>query len=119
MSTATLAEGDPFRGITIKQPDATCIAAGAKTIENRPRAWSWRGWVLLHAGQAIDRPAVRVPLIGRTISGRELVTGAWHLVLADVQELALPVPADGHLGPWKPSPDLVTRVFQQLPAFRP
>ncbi|MEV5432762.1 hypothetical protein [Streptomyces sp. NPDC052701] len=147
MSIATLPEGDWIRGITVKQPHAACITAGAKTIENRPRAWSWRGWVLLHAGKAIDRPALRVPLVARTIRGRDLVTGAvigiarladchqdpdgsppcsqwaqpgaWHLVLADVRELPLPVPADGQLGPWKPAPDLMAQVFQQLPGFRP
>jgi hypothetical protein len=44
----------------------------------------------------------------------------WHLalVLQDVQELPLPVPAAGQLGPWKPTEDLLDRVFQQLPAFR-
>ncbi|CAL9675166.1 hypothetical protein SUDANB176_07716 (plasmid) [Streptomyces sp. enrichment culture] len=144
-----LPEGDWIRGITIKQPHAACITAepGAKTIENRPRAWSWRGWVLLHAGKAIDRPALRIPLIARTIRGRDLVTGAvigvaritdchqdpdsaplcspwahpgaWHLVLSDVRELPLPVPAGGQLGPWRPSPDLVAQVFQQLPGFGP
>ncbi|CAL9672993.1 hypothetical protein SUDANB15_07546 (plasmid) [Streptomyces sp. enrichment culture] len=149
MSNATLPEGDWIRGISIKQPHAACITAGAgaKTIENRPRAWSWRGWVLLHAGKTIDRPALRIPLIARTIRGRDLVTGAvigvaritdchqdpnesvpctewaqpgaWHLVLADIRELPLPVPADGQLGPWRPSPDLVQQVFQQLPGFRP
>ncbi|MGX1127822.1 hypothetical protein RKD49_007946 [Streptomyces glaucescens] len=103
--------------------------------------------MLLHAGQRIDRPALRVPLIDRTIRGRELTTGAvigiarlvdchqdpegsepctpwaqggtWHLVLQDVQELPLPVPAAGQLGPWKPTEDLLDRVFQQMPAFRP
>jgi hypothetical protein len=149
MSNATPPEDDWIRGISIKQPHTACITAkaGAKTIENRPRAWSWRGWVLLHASKAIDRPALRVPLIARTIRGRDLVTGAvigvaritdchqdpdgaplcspwaqpgaWHLVLADIRELPLPVPADGQLGPWRPSPDLVQQVFQQLPGFRP
>jgi hypothetical protein len=45
--------------------------------------------------------------------------GTWHLVLQDVQELPLPVPATGQLGPWKPTEDLLDRVFQQMPAFRP
>ncbi|MGW2612825.1 hypothetical protein ACWC4A_52560 [Streptomyces mirabilis] len=143
----TVPEGDWIRGISIKQPHTTCILTGAKRIENRPNAWSWRGWVLLHAGGQIDKPALRVPLIGRTIRGRELVTGAvvgvarltdchqdpddsppctewaqpgaWHLVLADAQELALPIPIGGQLGPWKPSPELLAQVLQQLPHLRP
>ncbi|MYS37595.1 hypothetical protein K388_07243 [Streptomyces sp. KhCrAH-43] len=139
--------GDWIRGISIRQPWATCIVLGAKTIENRPRPWPWRGWVLLHAGQQTDRPALRVPLIARTIRGRDLPTGAvigiarltdshqdpadsppctefaqtgaWHLELSDVQALALPIPARGQLGPWRPTEDLVDQVLQQLPHLRP
>ncbi|MFB6945572.1 hypothetical protein ACFWGL_36585 [Streptomyces sp. NPDC060286] len=147
MSALTLPEGDWIRGITVRQPWAACILAG-KSPENRPRPWSWRGWVLLHAGKAKPEPAVlRDPLVARTIRNRELTTGAvigvarlvdchqdpdgsppctpwaqagaWHLVLRDVQELPLPVPADGQLGPWKPTPDLVEQALQQLPDFRP
>ncbi|MFJ1930431.1 MULTISPECIES: hypothetical protein [unclassified Streptomyces] len=145
--TTELEGGDWIRGITIRQPWATCILAG-KSPENRPRPWSWRGWVLLHAGKSKPEPAVlREPLVARTIRNRELTTGAvigvarlvdchqdpdgsppctpwaqagaWHLVLQDVQELPLPVPVDGQLGPWKPTPDLLEQVFQQLPGFRP
>ncbi|MFJ4972723.1 hypothetical protein [Streptomyces sp. NPDC088755] len=145
--TTELEGGDWIRGITVRQPWAACILAG-KSPENRPRPWSWRGWVLLHAGKAKPEPAVlREPLVARTIRNRELTTGAvigvarlvdchqdpdgsppctpwaqagaWHLVLTDVQELPLPVPVDGQLGPWKPTPDLVKQALQQLPDFRP
>ncbi|GGY76955.1 hypothetical protein [Streptomyces anulatus] len=146
MSVALLPEGDWIRGISIKQPWAAAILTGAKSIENRPRPWR-TGWVLLHASQQIDRPALRLPLVARTIRDRQLVTGAvvgiaritdchqdpegsplcspwahpeaWHLELADVQQLPLPVPARGQLGPWKPTEDLVDQVLQQLPDFRP
>ncbi|MFE5900924.1 hypothetical protein ACFQ67_26415 [Streptomyces sp. NPDC056488] len=146
MSAVRLPEGDWIRGISIRQPYAACVLAGAKTVENRSGRWR-TGWVLLHTSQTVDRPALRVPLIGRTIRDRQLVTGAvvgvaritdchqdlegaplcsewahpgaWHLVLDDVQELPLPVPARGQVVPWKPAPDLVERVFQQLPGFRP
>ncbi|MFF4393079.1 hypothetical protein ACFY0G_41145 [Streptomyces sp. NPDC001552] len=146
MSAETLPEGDWIRGISIRQPYAACILAGAKTVANRPGRWR-TGWVLLHTSKTVDRPALHVPLIGRTIRDRQLVTGAvvglaritdchqdpegaplcsqwaypsaWHLVLADVQELPLPVPARGQVVPWKPTPDLLGRVFQQLPGFRP
>ncbi|GGS24727.1 MULTISPECIES: hypothetical protein [Streptomyces] len=146
MSALTLPEDDWIRGISIKQPWTAAILTGAKTIENRPRPWK-PGWVLLHASQQTDKPALRLPLVARTIHGRQLVTGAvigiaritgshqdpdgaplcspwahpgaWHLELADVQELPLPVPARGQLGPWKPTGDLLGQVFQQLPGFRP
>ncbi|MFJ3099093.1 ASCH domain-containing protein [Streptomyces hydrogenans] len=148
MSTTNLPPaGDWIRGISVKQPHAACILIGAKTIENRPQAWSWRGWLLLHTSQQIDRPALREPVIARTVRGRDLTTGAvigvarltgchqdpdgsppctefaepglWHLELADVQELALPIPARGQLGPWKPTEDLVAQILQQLPDLRP
>jgi hypothetical protein len=146
MSVATLPEGDWIRGISIRQPYAACILASAKDVENRPGRWR-TGWVLLHTSKTIDQPALRIPLIGRTIRGRQLVTGAvvgiaritdchqdpegkplcsewahpgaWHLALEDVQELALPIPARGQVVPWKPKPELVAQVFQQLPGFRP
>ncbi|MET9427932.1 MULTISPECIES: hypothetical protein [unclassified Streptomyces] len=148
MSQPTMPEGDWIRCISIRQPWAACILTGEKTVENRPQP-SWRpGWVLLHAAKQIDRAALREPLVARTIRGRDLVTGAvvgvaritgshqdpdgsppcspwaqpgvWHLVLDDVQELALPIPIErGQLGPWRPSPDLVTQVLQQLPHLRP
>ncbi|WP_327436399.1 hypothetical protein OG279_36995 (plasmid) [Streptomyces sp. NBC_01201] len=146
MSVAPLPEGDWIRGISIKQPWTAAILTGAKTIENRPRPWR-TGWVLLHASQQTDRPALRLPLVARTIRDRQMVTGAvvgiaritdchqdpegappcspwahvgaWHLELADVQELPLPVPARGQLGPWKPTADLLGQVLQQLPGFRP
>ncbi|MFJ6785571.1 hypothetical protein [Streptomyces yangpuensis] len=56
MSTLPLPEGGWIRGITVGQPWAACILAG-KSPENRPRTWSWRGWVLLHAGKAKPQPA--------------------------------------------------------------
>ncbi|MFI5808381.1 hypothetical protein [Streptomyces sp. NPDC051561] len=147
MSAADLPGGDWIRGITIRQPWATCILAG-KSVENRPKPWSWRGWVLLHASKAKPEPAVlRNPLVARTIHGRALHRGAavgvarltdchqdpdgsppcspwaepeaWHLVLTDVQELALPIVVGGQLGPWKPTPDLLDQVLQQLPDLRP
>ncbi|MCZ4098034.1 hypothetical protein [Streptomyces sp. H39-C1] len=146
MSAAERAGDDWIRGITIRQPWAACVLAG-KTVENRSRPWSWRGWILIHAGKAKPvRTVLRDPLVARTIRGCELHLGAvigvarltschqddgpdlcslWaqagahHLVLGEIQELALPVPFDGTLGPWKPTPDLVDQVLLQLPHLRP
>ena len=145
-SIAALPGGDWIRGISIMQPHTACILTGDKTVENRPRRWR-TGWVLLHASKPVDRLALHDPLVARTIEGRDLTRGAvvgiaritdchqdpddappcspwarpgaWHLVLADVRQLPLPVPARGQLGPWKPSPDLLTQVLQQLPGFQP
>ncbi|MET8751314.1 hypothetical protein ABZW32_14630 [Streptomyces sp. NPDC004667] len=145
MSTVPLPAGDWIPGISIRQPYAACILAGAKDVENRPGRWR-TGWVLLHTSQTVERPALRIPLIGRTVRDRQLVTGAvvgvariadchqdlegaplcspwahpgaWHLVRSDVQELPLPVPARGQVVPWKPASALLERVFRQLPDFR-
>ncbi|MFH8753324.1 hypothetical protein ACH4GK_37455 [Streptomyces rimosus] len=145
MSAASVPEGDWIRGISIRQPYAACILAGAKTVENRSVRWR-RGWVLLHTSKTIDEAALRTPRVARTVRGRELVTGAvvgiariadchqdpegqppcspwarpgaWHLVLADVTALPLPVPARGQVVPWKPPQTLLERVFQQVPGFR-
>ncbi|MEU9943109.1 hypothetical protein [Streptomyces lavendulae] len=148
MSEPTVADlGTWIRGITIRQPWTTCILAG-KDVENRPAAWSWRGLVLLHAGQATERAPMRDPLVATAIRGRALHTravigvarltdchqdaagtalcsrwaqaGAFHLVLSDVQELALPIPwLHGQLGPWRPPRDLVDQVLLQLPHLAP
>ncbi|WP_331762458.1 hypothetical protein [Streptomyces sp. NBC_01508] len=130
---------DWIRGITVRQPWATCLLTGEKTIENRPSPGWPLGLYLLHAGLAVEGAALRLPLVATTIRGRQLERGAvigvarladvhagdgrctpwaepgrFHLVFADVQELALPIPA-GALGPWKPSEDLVDQVRLQLP----
>ncbi|MGW9360793.1 hypothetical protein [Streptomyces diastaticus] len=147
MSTGVLPPaGDWIRGISIKQPWAACILHGDKRIENRPRPWPWRGWLLLHTSQQTDRTALRLPQVAHAIRSRDLPTGAvigvarltgchqdpdsappcgpwsqpgrWHLELDDVQEIPLPIPARGQLGPWKPTADLVDQVLQQLPALR-
>ncbi|WP_327180355.1 hypothetical protein OG599_34795 (plasmid) [Streptomyces sp. NBC_01335] len=148
MTTTAVPVGDWIRGITIRQPWTTAILTGEKTVENRPRPWSWRGWLLLHAGAATEPTAMRDPLVATAIRGLGLPTravigvarltdchqdavgtapcstwaqpDAFHLVLADVHELALPIPwRHGQLGPWRPPQDLVDQVLLQLPHLSP
>ncbi|WP_308050894.1 hypothetical protein [Streptomyces purpurogeneiscleroticus] len=117
---------------------------GTKRTENRPQPWSWRGWLLLHAGRTLDHPALRNPLVATTLRGRDLPSsailgvarladchaddgpcspwahpGQYHLVLTDVSALPLPVPAVGALGPWRPLPDVLDQVLLQLPHLGP
>lgn len=42
-----------MKAITIRQPWASLIAAGVKTIETRPRRTSYRGRIAVHAGATI------------------------------------------------------------------
>jgi hypothetical protein len=53
------------RALTIKQPWASLIAAGIKTVENRtwpvPGTWAFCGPLLIHAGKGFDRMALLHP----------------------------------------------------------
>jgi hypothetical protein len=49
-----------IRALTVWQPHAEWIAAGRKTVENRPWSTSYRGPLLIHAGRKVD--AVESPL---------------------------------------------------------
>lgn len=48
MSTATLPQGDWFRGVSVQQPHTTCILTGAKGIENRPKHWLMNSSAAVH-----------------------------------------------------------------------
>lgn len=43
-----------MKAVTIRQPYASLIAAGVKTVETRPRRTSYRGRVAIHAAKAED-----------------------------------------------------------------
>ncbi|MFE7614353.1 hypothetical protein [Streptomyces sp. NPDC057496] len=142
-TTTAVDPGAWIRGITVRQPWATCLLTGNKTVENRASPGWPLGLYLLHAGLAVDRAALRLPLVAATIRGRRLEQGAvigvarltdvhpddgrcapwadgqFHLIFTDVQELALPIPWHGRLGPWRPPQDLVDQVLLQLPGLRP
>ncbi len=55
MSGLAVIPQSDMRAITVRQPWASLIAAGAKTIETRPRPTSYRGPVLIHAGKTWNR----------------------------------------------------------------
>jgi hypothetical protein len=124
-TTAPATTGAP-KALTIWQPWAECIAAGAKTVENRGRPFRYRGPLAIHAGLRRDRHAERWLLVravvgdpaalptGALIAVAELVDchpdagccrpwgepGAYHLVLAGVRRLPRPIPARGQRGLW-------------------
>lgn len=43
-----------MKALTVRQPWASLIACGAKTIETRSWRTSYRGWLAIHAGKTID-----------------------------------------------------------------
>jgi hypothetical protein len=105
--------------LTVRQPWASLIMAGIKTVENRSWNTSYRGTLVIHAGRGIDKPAMREHghLLDEYPSGTILGTvelvdcirdstspwaedDQWHWILADVKPWAEPVAATGRLGLW-------------------
>ncbi|MGX9923503.1 hypothetical protein ACWIG4_27055 [Streptomyces sp. NPDC002248] len=145
--TSTPMRGDGLRALTVRQPWAACITHGSKRVENRTRPWSWRGWLLIHAGRGTDHQALTDPRVTCTLPRQQSLEfgavlavarltdchrdepgracsawadpEAWHLTLTDVTPLLEPIPALGRLGLWHPSPELTAHVFAQLPQLKP
>lgn len=74
-----------MKAITVRQPYASLIAAGVKTIETRPRSTSYRGRIAIHAAASVPA-AVRRSLrtgrreaSGRPINEFEDVLGRYRL----------------------------------------
>lgn len=53
-----------IRILTVRQPWATALVAAGKDVENRRWGTAYRGWILVHAGKAIDGQAPRIPGLG-------------------------------------------------------
>lgn len=113
-----------MKTISVRQPWASLIAAGVKTVENRSRPTRYRGRVLIHAGRAIDRDGMElvaevardageaVPdgwpagaIIGCvtlvdcvTASEDEFFEGPYGYILEDAVTFDNPIPARGQLG---------------------
>ncbi|GAA2462997.1 hypothetical protein [Streptomyces macrosporus] len=54
------------------------VLAG-KDVENRPRHWSWRGWILLRAGKAVERAPPRDPKRALSELREALESASWSL----------------------------------------
>lgn len=114
-----------MKTLSVRQPWASLIVAGVKTIENRTRGTHYRGRVLIQAGQTIDDDGLAMvngaiaevgPVPGRdewptgaiigsvtivdcvTASEDEFFEGPFGYVLADAVEFEKPIPARGQLG---------------------
>jgi ASCH domain len=112
-----------MKTLTIRQPWASLVISGIKTVENRSWNTNYRGELIIHAGLGIDRDApafvvsigAELPedLPAGTILGTvrlvDVVTdsdspwaeaGKFHWVLADPKPWTEPVPAKGKLKLW-------------------
>lgn len=133
--------GSDIRALTVRRPWAGLIAHHGKSPECRSWGTSYRGTLLIHAGQGWD-PQARwfaqdfVP-VGSAYWTRErhaqgivaivdlvdicpgfpCACGPWampqsrHWRLENVRALDAPVPAKGALGLWRPAPEVVEAVM--------
>ncbi|GGN46301.1 hypothetical protein [Streptomyces fuscichromogenes] len=127
------------RALTLWQPYASAVAALGKDIENR--GWSpgnYRGLILVHAGKATDRAALRyvpqdltlprsaVVAIARIAGAHTDCAGecspwadqdsTWHLELSGAVQLPTPVTqVTGRQRIWVPDDALRQRVAAALP----
>ena len=114
------------RMLTIRQPWAWAIIHAGKDVENRSRNCSYRGKLLIHAGQSVDpagvefleHQGVEVPpeaLEGGHIVGSVQVTGcvsdsasawafpgSWHILVSDPAPATQVVKARGQLSMVRP-----------------
>jgi hypothetical protein len=136
-----------IRALTIQPPWSDLIAlvneAIAKRIENRVWTTSWRGTLLIHGGQTIDKRALALPAVrealpddyepvqGHVVAVADLAgihadDGActrwsehdcFHWELRNVQRLREPVYASGSQRLWKPSRLLLDQITAANPAL--
>jgi hypothetical protein len=120
-------EAEPeVRMLTVRQPWAWALIHAGKDVENRSRYFSYRGTLLIHAGQSVDPAGVEFlrsagieppaeALTGGHIVGRVEVTGctgdspsawaqpgAWHIQVSNPEPAARRVTARGNLSLQRP-----------------
>lgn len=109
------------RTLTVRQPWAHLIIEGGKDVENRSWATSYRGTVLIHAGQRFERDGVifaeklgisvstelprglilgSVELIACVLDSTSpwAIKGMWHWILANPKPVREQVWIKGQLG---------------------
>ncbi|MFJ1560712.1 ASCH domain-containing protein [Streptomyces mirabilis] len=138
MNKPVVHEPYAVRALTLWQPYASAVAALGKDIENRGWSPTFRGLILVHAGQNTDRAALRhvphdlelprgaVVAVARISGAHTDCDGrcstwadpdsAWHWELSDVIQLPTPVTqVKGRQRIWVPDDPLHHRVAAVLP----
>ena len=117
-----------IRALSLRQPWASLVADGRKTIETRTWRTRYRGTLAIHASARPhdDLPTGGIIAIARLYDCRPMTAddeaqaciplydGAYAWLLADVQPVEL-IPCKGMLGLWTPSEE----VTQMLPEIQP
>lgn len=121
--------------LSVRQPWAHRIMHRGKDIENRSWETQYRGWIMLHAGQALDREAIDDPFADPRDRGVEYDRGGivgvvridgvtrddpsrWFfgpvgLILSGPISVPL-IPCKGKLGFFKPDPEVGEAVITAL-----
>ncbi len=116
-----------MKAITIKQPWASLIMTGRKTIETRTWSTKYRGMLLLHssAKPKSQGPAgvvlgvIKVVDVRRMVKADEgaaccsMYPGAYAWVIRKVAKLATYIPCRGRLGLWE------AEISQDLYVIKP
>ena len=101
-----------MKALTIRQPHAWAVARGLKTIENRPASYTYRGPVMIHAGQQLGSQlafdevtnlaaaaGVDVPMLGLPGAPTETASGA-VIAVADLVRSHRWVECQHRCDPW-------------------
>ncbi len=117
-----------MKALSVKQPWASMIARGEKTIETRTWETNYRGELAICAsasprGQGPTRAVLAVadmlscrPMVEQD-EGRarcDIYPGAWAFCLSNIRRLAEPVPVKGKLGLFELPPEVEAAVRAQL-----
>lgn len=130
-----------MRALSIRQPWASLILAGHKTVENRVWNTTHRGPIIVHAGVTVARHALGLaerrgitdPPIGAYLGVVDLVDihhadkgcrcdpvfaemGVHHWQLADPRLFPTPIAGPGRLGLYEPPTDIYVAAHELLDA---
>jgi len=121
-------EGAADPVLTVRQPWASLIVDGVKTVENRSWATTYRGRLWIHASASrVDAVADYRDIVDNASRGAILgcvrlvdvttdadspwaTPGQCHWLLADARRLQSAVPARGRLGLWPLPIDILQRL---------
>ncbi|MDE2685986.1 MAG: ASCH domain-containing protein [Chloroflexota bacterium] len=117
-----------IRALSLRQPWASMVADGRKTIETRTWRTNYRGPLAIHASKRpyADLPTGGIIAIARLYDCRPMTAddeaqaciplydGAYAWLLADVQPVEL-IPCKGMLGLWTPPPEILRILPSVLP----
>ena len=119
-----------IRALSLRQPWASLVADGRKTIETRTWRTRYRGTLAIHASArpCDDLPTGGIIAIARLYECRPMTAddeaqaciplydGAYAWLLTDVQPVDL-IPCKGMLGLWTPSEEVTQMLLEIQPVM--